>query len=107
MRKALVNVEIINSKRQPHSIDQILTRARFISIDNSEESDIQAKQKCGSDKCGLCPILQEHNEIKFKNDDKKFEIQSEMDYTIAIGDAICLIKCGGCDKECIGETSNL
>ena len=108
MRKALADVEIFNSKRQPQSLKQILTRAKFTSIDNNEESDNQSKKKvrqCKTEKCGLCPILQEHNEIKFKNYDKKFEIHSEMDCTV--GDVIYLIRCGGCDKEYIGETSNL
>ena len=85
MRKALANVDIINSIGQPHRIMQIVTRARFISIDNNKESDIQSKQKvtkCASEKCVLCPILQEHSEITFKNQDKKFEIQSEMDCTV-------------------------
>ena len=101
-------MEIINSKRQPQSLKQILTRAKFILLDNNEESDTQCKQnvrKCRSEKRGLCPILQEHSEIKFKNYDKKFEIHSEMDCTVC--DVIYVIRRGGCGKEYSGETSNL
>ena len=109
MKRAIAKVQLINSKRQPPSIKQMLTKARFVS--NTENlpthnTDNNLKvTKCNNKRCGTCSLILECNEIKFKNSDKPFIIKSRMDCTAM--DIVYLIRFTGCDKEYIGETSNL
>ena len=89
--------------------DKHLMPARFVS--NAENlpthnNDNNLKvTKCNNKRCGTCSLILECNEIKFKNSDKPFIIKSRMDCTAM--DIVYLIRCTGCDKEYIGETSNL
>ena len=108
LKKVLSETTLINSKRQPPNLKQILTRARFVSLQQSEQPNIgngTKVRKCNNPRCGTCPLLIEASEIKLKSCTAPFQIRSEMDCTAT--DLIYLIKCSGCDKEYIGETSNL
>ena len=109
MKRAMEKVQLINSKRQPPSIKQMLTKARFVSntanLPTHNNDNNLKVTKCNNKRCGTCSLIFECNEIKFKNSDKPFIIKSRMDCTAM--DIVYLIRCTGCDKEYIGETSNL
>ena len=109
IKRAMAKVQLINSKRQPPNIKQMLTKARFVS--NTENlptynTDNNFKvRKCNNKRCGTCSLIFECNKIKFKNSEKPFIIKTKMDCTAM--NIIYLIRCTGCDNEYIGETSNL
>ena len=107
MKKALAKYKLINSKRQPKNLKQMLTRAKFIANQANPINDVDSFKvtKCQNKRCGTCPLLLETSTIKFKNTDEIFNIKTKMDCSIK--DTIYLIKCAGCDKEYIGETSDL
>ena len=101
MKRAMAKVELINSKRQPPSIKQMLTKARFVSnterLPNHNNDNNLKVTKCNNKRCGTCSLIFECNEINFKNSDKPFTIESIMDCTAM--DVVYLIRCTGCDKE--------
>ena len=109
MKRAMAKVQLINSKRQPPSIKQMLTKARFVSnterLPNHNNDNNSKITKCNNKRCGTCPLIFECNEINLKKSDKPFTIKSRMDCTAM--DVVYLIRCTGCDKEYIVETSNL
>ena len=108
-KTTMAKVQLINSKCQPLTIKQILTKARFVSntenlLTHDIDSNLEVK-KCNNKRCGTCSLIFECSEIKFHNSEKPFIIKIEMDCTAM--NIIYLMKCTGCDKEYIGETSNL
>ena len=108
MKRAMSKFNLLNSKRQPANIKQILSTAKYCSNQTAEipaSLNSWSVHKCDEKRCGTYAIIFECNEIKFKRSQVPFKITCEMDCTFT--DFIYLIKCGGCDKEYIGETSNL
>ena len=97
-----------NSKRQPPSIKLNLSKAKFISnsanLPNYGDRTLKIT-KCNNKACGTCPLIFECNEIKFKDSHKPFIIKSKIDCTAT--EIVYMIKCTGCGKEYIVETSNL
>ena len=77
------------------------------NVHNTELATINDKtvKKCNDKKCGTCPLIRTTNKIMFKNSKLPFKIKSNMDCNAK--NVIYLINCSGCDKEYIGQTSNL
>ena len=108
MQEAIKHVKLINSYRQPHSLKKILTRAKFIYTENVHNTELitindKTVKKCNDNKCGTCPLIRTTNKIMFKNSEFLFEIKSNVNCNAKN----VLINCSGCDKEYIGQTSNL
>ena len=89
----------LKSKRQSPNLKKILTKAKF-----SQHSEMHFEvTKCNEPRCGLCKYLKEGSTFDFKG--QKFSVTSNMDCTVR--NVIYVIKCRGCGKYYIGETTNL
>ena len=70
MQKALKNMKLIGSYRQPASLKKLLTRAKFTYSENAQMTRRVAPNdtkvtKCNDKKCGTCPLIATTNEILF------------------------------------------
>ena len=90
---------MIKSKRQGKNINNILTRAKFISSDQ----DSKSVTRCKRPNCGTCKYLTEGSVYTFKSG-KVFQVRENM--TCASQNLIYVIKCNGCGEEYIGQTGD-
>ena len=110
MQEAIKHLRLINSYRQPPSLKKILTRAKFTYTESAHNIGVtiineKTVTKCNDKKCGTCPLITTTNAIMFKNGEIPFKIKSNMNCNAK--NVIYLIRCSGCNKEYIGQTSNL
>ena len=110
MQRALKNMKLIRSYRQPPSLTQVVTRAKFTYSENAQMTRPVAMNdtkvtKCNDKKCGTCPLIATTNEILFHNNTIPFKIKSNVDCNAT--NILYLINCSGCQKEYIGQTSHL
>ena len=97
LKRAMANSKLLNSKRQPPNITQMLSRAKLTSNIASSQNHYKRTRKLtkwNNKTCGTCPLSLQCNEIKFKNSNKPFIIKSRMDCTTT--NSIYLIGCTGC-----------
>lgn len=99
MKGIIDRSHIIKSKRQPANLKKLLTRARFSSTLRKNKI-----KRCSSLKCGLCKHMIEGNTYHFKNG-REFKVK--FSGSCDIRNVIYALKCNGCSKDYIGETSNL
>lgn len=92
-------VSLIKSKKQPSNLKNLLTKARFNTVQN------QGVTKCGNPRCKLCAQIIEGNQFKFVDSNYTFEINHNMNCSTL--NCIYVIRCNGCNSIYIGETSNL
>ena len=92
------NTKLIKSHRQPNNIKKILTRAKF---DNSENHTVR---KCLKERCQICSIILEGTTFTFKT---VFKFKLNENVSCDTLNCAYVILCNGCEKEYIGETSNL
>lgn len=96
--KLFDNTRIINAKRQPPNLKQILTNSHF-----SSTTETFSVSKCGEKKCMMCTQIREGNHFNFGT--SRFSIKSDMNCNSR--NVVYVLECGGCDKLYIGETNNL
>ena len=94
------NVELINSRRQPFNLKSLLTSAK-LNVPSEGEHGVT---KCGAGRCLLCEVIIEDSYFRFNNG-KIFQIKCDMNCDTL--NCIYVLKCLGCSKTYIGETSNL
>ena len=98
MKTIFSSKSFLKSKRQSPNLKKILTKAKF-----SKHSEMHFEvTKCNEPRCGLCKYLKEGSTFDFKR--QKFSVTSNIDCTIR--NIIYVIKCRGCGKYYIGETTN-
>ena len=78
MQKALKNIKLIRSYRQPLSLKKLLTRAKFTISENAQMTRRVAPNdtkvtKCSDKRCGTCPLIATTNEILFHNNTIPFK----------------------------------
>ena len=105
MKKAIQNVQLINSKRQPPNLKKLLTRAKFVEDTDDNDLHEEKDKKCNRRKCGTCELIGNCSEVKLNNIKAPFKIKAKMDCDAE--DIIYLLNCGGCHKQYIGETGEL
>ena len=110
MQKALKNMKLIRSYRQPPSLTKLVTRAKVTYSENAQMTRPVAINdtkvtKCNDKKCGTCPLIATTNDILFHNNTIPFKIKSTVDCNAT--NILYLINCSGCQKEYIGQTSHL
>ena len=98
MKRVLEKTPVIKSNRQPKSLKQLLTRAKFIDQADSCQPKVT---KCGHPTCATCDNLIEGESFEFK-DGPKFRVKTNM--TCSSSNLLYVIKCGGCGENYIGQT---
>jgi hypothetical protein len=98
MKNILQKKRIINSKRQPKNLKQILSPSRF-----DMKVDIPSVTKCNRSRCKTCPSIIEGNTIQFING-KNFTVKQSM--TCITKNVIYSIICPNCQQFYIGQTKN-
>ena len=98
MKKSLDKKPIINSKRQPKNLKQILSSSKF---DYTETK--ACVKKCGKSRCKTCPIIIEGQSFTFRNG-KSFTVKNDMNCDTK--NVIYALICQNCNKFYIGQTSN-
>ena len=92
---------LIKSKRQPRNLKKILTKAAFMN-----KVDAPGSSKCDSNRCGTCPLIQVTSTFTFNHiPQTPFRIEKPLNCTSK--NVIYVITCPGCNKEYIGQTSDL
>lgn len=99
MNNVLHRKKIINSRRQPNSLKQMLVKSRYTS-DNPNSPSPMVK-KCGRSNCGTCEYLLEGSSVVFKNG---FQFNIKYNMTCATSNLIYVLICNGCGEQYIGET---
>ena len=97
MKRAMANSKLLNSKRQPPNIKQMLSRAKVTSNIASSQTHYKRTRKLtkwNNKTCRTCPLNLQCNEIKCKNSNKPFIIKSRMDCTAT--NIMYVIGCTGC-----------
>jgi hypothetical protein len=94
------DLNVIKSKRQPSSLKNILTRARFNCNDK-----LFSVTKCNDKRCKLCNILIEGSTFKFEKTNFVFKVNANMSCSSL--NCIYVLVCCGCSSIYIGETVNL
>ena len=97
-KNIFANKKLIQSKRQPPNLKNILTQAKFCTLNK------QCVSKCNSPRCQLCEIIIQGDYFRFKNVNYNFLIKSHM--TCDTRNCVYVIECTGCYKYYIGETGN-
>ena len=110
MQEAIKQLRLINSYRQPLRLKKILTRANFSYTESAHNIGTtiindKAVTNYNDKKCGTCPLITTTNTITFKISESSFKIKSNMDCNVK--NTLYLIRCSGCNKEYIGQTSDL
>ena len=101
MKKVSQQYTLINSKKQPRNLKQILTRAKFTTT--KEE---WGTTKCNEPRCGTCPHLMTTDHITFnKMPSIPFTIRGSLNCKSK--DVVYVITCPKCNHQYIGQTSNL
>ena len=96
MKNKIKDFKLINSKRQPLSLERILCKTEYVNKDK-----LGAK-KCGKN-CVCCNYILECKSYQFKNSHLPFIIKSP--FTCISKNLLYIIICSGCKKEYIGQTS--
>ena len=96
MKNALCNIKFIKSKRQPKSLEKILTSAKFDTSNNKA-----TVSRCNHPRCGICSNLIEGDTFTFKNG-QTFKVKNGFDCTSE--NLIYVITCPGCTENYIGQT---
>lgn len=99
MRKIFENHTILQSRRQPKNLKQMLTCSKF---NNSNDAD-PVVSKCKTPRCGTCPIIIECSSYVFKNG-LHFTVKANMNCKSKC--VIYAIICSRCGDFYIGQTSN-
>ena len=102
MQRGLQKFMLINSKRQPPSLKKLLTHAKF--SDKEKGSSTTTVNHCKDKRCKACDVLHTCNELKFNKSSENFKIKANMDCSAK--DILYFLKCGGCNKQYIGETGD-
>ena len=92
----IIGYNLINSKRQPPSLERLLCKTNYITEEKIKVS------KCGKN-CVCCPYILECKEIRFKNREMPFKLRSA--FNCESSNLLYVIKCKGCNEEYIGQTS--
>ncbi len=100
-KSILPNLKLINSKRQPPRLSNLLMRAKFLS----NESHKYIVSKCGRGNCGTCSVILEGSEYIMKSTGVKVKLKEDMDCRATY--VIYVIKCLGCGEDYSGCTNNL
>ena len=87
--------KLINCRRQPQNLKQILTRASF-----REEEEQFRVTKCNGPRCQICTFILEGYYFQFPQ--QLFFVNAHM--TCNVKNVLYVIKCAGCEKIYIGET---
>lgn len=98
MRKIFENHTILQSRRQPKNLKQMLTCSKF----NNSNAD-SVVSKCKTPRCGTCPIIIECSTYVFKNG-LHFTVKANMNCKSKC--VIYAIICSRCGDFYIGQTSN-
>ena len=98
MEKLLQNTTVINSKRQPHNLKRILTRAKF-SINHIQGGSF----KCNDKRCGTCQNIEETTSIKITATDEIFQIRKPMNCKPKT--VLYIITCKNCKAQYTGKTN--
>ena len=92
------NKKLIQSKRQPPNLKNILTQAKCCT---RSQRGVSA---CNSPRCQLCDVIIGGSSFYFKNANYNFSIPSFM--TCDVRNCVYVLECAGCFKYYIGETNN-
>ena len=99
MKRALEGVTIIKSNRQPNNLKRMLTKAAF------KPQTTFKVNTCMNKRCQLCrDNLIEGQSYYFERTNYLFKVNGNMDCNTR--NCVYVIKCNGCSKIYIGETSN-
>ena len=98
MINVLAKKPIINSKRQPKNLKQILSASKF---DYTETK--ACVEKCGKSRCKTCQIIIEGQSYTFGNG-KTFTVKHNMNCDTK--NVIYALVCDNCNSFYIGQTSN-
>ena len=98
MEKVLQNTSVINSKRQPHNLKRILTRAKF-STNHTQGGSF----KCNDKRCGTCQNIEETTSIKITATDEIFQIRKPMNCKSK--NVLYIITCKNCKAQYTGKTN--
>ena len=96
MKEIIQKYTIIKSKRQPNNLKRLLTKAKFTDI-----HELPKISKCNRPNCGVCEHLITENKFVFQCG-KTFNVKTTM--SCEVRNLICVIRCGECQEEYIGET---
>ena len=99
MKKALNNIKLINSKRQPSNLKKLLTRERFdlSTTQKQEHQGVKKVNRCTTKTCLACTVLEETDKVTFSSCQETFMVKNEMDCSCK--DIIFLLNCGGCKNS--------
>ena len=97
----LPKMKLINSKRQPPRLGNLLVKSKFSETNNKSYS----VSKCKDKRCKTCEVILEGSEYILKQTGDKLKLKEDMDCRAKY--VIYVIKCLGCGHDYIGSTKNL
>ena len=100
-KSILPNLKLINSKRQPPRLSNLLIRAKF--TDNNKNR--HTVTKCAEKRCGTCSVILQGSEYTLKSTGETIKVKEDFDCKATY--VIYIIKCLGCGHDYIGSTNNL
>ena len=98
LAKALKETTIINSKRQPHNLKSILTKACF-----TNKNVLGGSFKCNDQRCATCPHIKETSTINITSTGEKFVIKKPMNCKSK--NVLYIITCKTCKEQYVGLTN--
>ena len=96
VRSVWEGTKIINSRRQPSNLKQLLVNSKFI---NRTEGIVS---KCGGKRCTTYEQLIVGNSYHFKSSNYSFKMKHDMDCSSKF--VLYVLTCAGCGENYIGET---
>ena len=97
MEKVLQNTTVINSKRQPHNLKRILTRAKC----STNHMHKVGSFKCNDKRCGTCQNIEETISIKITATGEIFQIRKPMNCKSK--NVLYIITCKNCKAQYTGK----
>ena len=98
LREIFVDIKLINSKREPPSLKDLLTRSNF-----TMDKPVFGVKKCNKKSCKkTCPLIYETDSYNFWEVGVNFKIIGSFDCTVK--ECIYVLTCKGCGKYYIGKT---
>ena len=100
LKEIFGDVKLINSRREPPSLQDLLVRSSF----TTDKPEFGVK-KCHKKLCETCPLIYETDSYNFWEAQVDFDIRGSFDCSIK--ECIYVMTCQGCYKYYIGKTVDL
>ena len=104
MDKAMKEIKLIPSRRQPENLKRILTRAKFAT--NYGTSNEPKVSQCKDPRCQTCKEILVGSQVEIGSKDNKaiFNIKTKMN--CGVRDFLYVLTCNACKENYIGESGD-